>query len=278
VTTVSVAAAIREGRLEGRLWLYSTYACNLACTYCLTESAPGVPRRALGADRMVDLAHQAAGLGFTELGVTGGEPFLDPSLPQVLARLGEVLPTLVLTNATLFTPGRVAALRPLADLPVKVQVSLDSSFPDRNDHARGPGNFRKVVDAIPRLVALGIGVRVATTLDGEDDPDDQARLCELHRSLGVGDEDHVVRPVVARGRAGARGRGIRAGTSELPPELTVTIDGAFWSPFGPTVTDGVLATDLLVTRTIDPLCIPAEALVRLIEARPAGSDARTGIR
>jgi MoaA/NifB/PqqE/SkfB family radical SAM enzyme len=274
----AVADAVADGRLPGRVWLYSTYSCNLACTYCLTESAPGVPRRALSGERMVGLTHEAAALGFTEMGVTGGEPFLSPELPTVLARMAEVLPTVVLTNGTLFTDARLATLRPLAGLPLRLQLSLDSAEPDRNDEARGPDNFRKVVEAVPRLVDAGLRVRVATTVEDGGDPDDMARLCELHRSLGVPDEDHVVRPVVRRGRARANGQGIVAGTPELPPELTVTADGAFWSPFGPTVTGGVLDTDLLVTRTTDPLSVPAEALLRLVEARPPGADARTGIR
>jgi len=68
------------------------------------------------------------------------------------------------------------------------------------------------------------------------------------------------------------------GSADLPAELTVSADGAFWSPFGPTVTGGVLDTDLLLTRTTDPLRIPAEALLRLVDARPDGADARTGIQ
>jgi hypothetical protein len=60
--------------------------------------------------------------------------------------------------------------------------------------------------------------------------------------------------------------------------LTITADGAFWSPFGPTVRDGRLDIDLLVTRTTDPLSIPASALARLVEDRPPGDDARLGIR
>ena len=272
-----VSAAIAEGVLPGRIWLYSTYSCNLACTYCLTESAPGVPRRALAGDRMVDVGRQAAGLGFTEVGVTGGEPFLSPDLPSVLSSLATVLPTVVLTNGTLFNATRLASLRPLAGLPLRVQVSLDSAEPERNDGARGPHNFRKVVDAIPRLVELGLRVRVATTVD-DPDPAAMERLCRLHRSLGVADEDHVVRPVVRRGRARVRGEGRDVGAGDLPPELTITADGAFWSPFGPTITGGVLDTDLLVTRTTDPLDVPAGALLRLIRARPPGADARNGIR
>lgn len=274
----AIAGAVAEGRLPGRVWFYSTYACNLACTYCLTESAPGVPRRALAGGQMVELAGQAADLGFTELGVTGGEPFLSPTLPSVLASMAEILPTVVLTNGTLFNESRLVALAPLAGLAVRIQVSLDSHEPTPNDAARGPGNFAAVVEAIPRLIAAGVSVRVATTIDGTPDPQAMALLCELHRSLGVADEDHVVRPVVRRGRAGVRGVGVAVGPTDLPAELTVSADGAFWSPFGPTVTGGVLDTDLLLTRTTDPLRIPAEVLLRLVEARPPGADARTGIR
>ena len=272
------ATAIEEGRLPGRIWFYSTYACNLACTYCLTESAPGVRRRTLDGATIVELTRQAAALGFTEVGITGGEPFLSPDLPAVLADVASMLSTVVLSNGTLFNDVRLAALRPLADLPVRIQISLDSDQPDVNDAARGPGNFARVVDAIPRLLDAGIGVRLATTVGGSADPDAMARLCELHRTLGVGDEDHVVRPIVRRGRAGVRGDGIEVTAADLPAELTITADGAFWSPFGPSVTGGVLDTDLLVTRTTNPLRIPAEALLRLVEGRPPGEDARTGIR
>jgi hypothetical protein len=72
--------------------------------------------------------------------------------------------------------------------------------------------------------------------------------------------------------------GVVAGIDDLPPELTITADGAFWSPFGPTVRDGRLDTDLLLTRTTDPLRTPTEVLRRLIAGRPPGDDTRLGIR
>ena len=40
-------------------------------------------------------------------------------------------------------------------------------------------------------------------------------------------------------------------------ETTVTADGAFWSPFAPTVVDDRVDTDLLISRTVDPLRVPA---------------------
>ena len=156
-------------------------------------------------------------------------------------------------SSTARSTGPAGRPAPTGRPPRPIQVSLDSDRPDVNDAARGPDNFDKVVEAIPRLVDMGLRVRVATTLEGPADPDASARQCELHRSLGVADEDHVVRPVVRRGRARVRGAGVDVESADLPAELTITADGAFWSPFGPTVAGGVLDTDLLVTRTTDPL-------------------------
>jgi MoaA/NifB/PqqE/SkfB family radical SAM enzyme len=273
----AVAQAVAEGVLPGRVWLYSNYHCNLACSYCLTESAPKVSRRELSPDHMVEIALQARALGFTALGITGGEPFLLPHMPETIARVASLLPVVVLTNGTVFNRARLERMRPLADLPVWIQISLDSADPVVNDSMRGPENWSRVIDAIPALTRSGIRVRIATTVEEISD-DDLARLCSLHRELGVADEDHVVRPIIRRGRAVDHHLGILAEARDLPPELTITADGAFWSPFGPTVHGGKLDTDLLVSRVTVPLARPASALLRLVAGRPRGSDAQLHIR
>jgi MoaA/NifB/PqqE/SkfB family radical SAM enzyme len=274
----AVAAAIQEGTLPGRLWLYANYHCNLTCAYCLTESGPKVARRELGRERALALAEEAAELGFTALGLTGGEPFLLPYLPELLAELASILPIVCLSNGTIFTRDRLERLRPLAELPAAIQISLDRPEPNDNDLMRGPENFRKVVDAIPKLVALGVRVRIATTVASISDSD-RARLCDLHRRLGVADADHVIRPIIHRGRAVDNRLGISVTPADLPAELTIAADGAFWSPFGPTVHGGQLDTDLLVTRTTTPLRVPAAALLRLLlRGRPQGADTQLNIR
>jgi len=275
----TVAEAIAAGELPGRVWMYANYNCNLACSYCLTESAPGVPKRALPADDMLRIATEAAALGYTNVGVTGGEPFLLGHLPTTLASIADVLPTFVLTNGTLFNDTRLAKLDVLAGKDIAFQISLDSPDPDVNDEMRGPDNFAKVVDAIPRLIERGIRVRIATTGEpGRLSADDHARLCELHRSLGVPDEDHIVRPIVRRGRALDFDMGTTFLPEEIPAELCISADGAFWSPFGPTVWNGRVDTDLLVSRQTNPLSVPANLLLRAVGGRPHGDDVVIGIR
>lgn len=277
--SVAIAEAVASGVLPGRVWFYSNYHCNLACSYCLTESAPDAARRELAPERIVDLARQAAALGFTEFGVTGGEPFLLPEMAAMLAELAALRPTVVLSNGTVFGPARLERLRPLAGLPVTVQISLDAPTAQLNDELRGPDNFARVVEAIPKLLEIGLRVRVATTVEPDRlDEAQHAELCALHRSLGVSDDDHLVRPIIRRGRADASGMGVRFAHHQIPAELTISADGAFWSPFGPTVRDGQVETDLLITRTIDPLERPATALAGLVGALPEGNDANIGIR
>ena len=273
----AIAEAIADGTIGGRLWVYSNYHCNLTCSYCLTESAPRVARRQLPVERIPEIAEEGRRTGFEALGVTGGEPFLVAGLAAALAGATAELPTLVLSNGTLFTSSLLAQLEPLAGLRFAVQVSLDSADADLNDAFRGPRNFARVVESIRRLRAIGVGVRVATTTAGLE-TEALARLCDLHRSLGVPDEDHVVRPIVRRGRAVEGQMGVEAGQAELPAELTITVDGAFWSPFGPTVHGGRLDTDLLITRTTRPLSLPATAMLRIAGSAPKPAPDRLKVR
>jgi MoaA/NifB/PqqE/SkfB family radical SAM enzyme len=276
-TAETLGAAIQAGLVSDRLWLYSNYHCNLHCVYCLTESSPRADRRLLAPGELIAAADEAVVLGYRALGVTGGEPFLVPGMPDLLAALAARLPTLVLTNATLFTRRLLDRLQRLADLPVTVQISLDSAEPQVNDEMRGPKNFAKVLEAIPRLIDMGIPVRIATTGD-HNTVEEMERLCALHRSLGVDDDDHVVRPIVRRGRAVDGRLGVVADARDLFPELTLTADGSFWSPFAPTVHAGRLDTDLLLTRQRRPLDAPTSALLAVANANPAGTDTTLNIR
>jgi MoaA/NifB/PqqE/SkfB family radical SAM enzyme len=269
-----VREAIADGRLGSRMWLYANYHCNLACRYCLTESSPVSERRTLDADLMRALAVEGAAIGFTSLGVTGGEPFLRADLPALLADLSELLPVIALTNGTVFGGDRLERLDPMLGSRITFQISLDSSEPDDNDAFRAPGNFATVVETIPRLLARGHRVRVATTLAEGEHGDGLDRLRALLRELGLAPEDHVVRPTVARGRAVDEGLGEPVTVADLPAEATWTADGLFWSPFAPTVRGGRLQTDLLVSRQILPVAAGLAAFMTLLDGAPAEEVSR----
>jgi MoaA/NifB/PqqE/SkfB family radical SAM enzyme len=271
-------AGVAEGRMGDRLWLYATYHCNLACVYCLTESHPRIPdRRALSRETMTRVAREARELGFGSVGITGGEVFMLPDFAETMIEIAGVLPVVALTNGTLFTDRLLARLEPLADLPAALQISLDSDEPARNDAFRGPENFAKVMSAIPHLLERGIEVRIATTVEYQTESE-LKRVCALHRRLGISDEHHIVRPVVRRGRAAVEEMGKELGPFDVLPELTLTADGAFMHPFAPTVRHGVTDLDLLVSRQIVPLAVPARKLLRIVAEQPLGDDVVRNIR
>jgi MoaA/NifB/PqqE/SkfB family radical SAM enzyme len=221
---------------------------------------------------MIGLAEEARELGFGSLGVTGGELFMLPDAAETLVELGSLLPTVALTNGTLFTDRVLARLEPLADLDVELQISLDSPDPLRNDALRGPENFAKVAEAIPKLVERDIDVRIATTVDDQSE-EELSRLCELHRSWGITDDDHIVRGIVRRGRAELESMGVEPGSMDILPELTITADGAFLHAFAPTVRNGVTDIDLLVSRQVAPLAATVRRFLDVVADQPVGTDA-----
>lgn len=277
-STLEIGDAVADGVIGGRVWMYATYRCNLVCSYCLTESGPSVTARELNPELMLSLGRQAADLGFTALGVTGGEPLMLPWMVDTVRRLSDILPIVLLTNGSYLRGKRLDEITAAFEgRRIHVQVSLDSADASANDANRGDRNYEAVETSVPVLIGRGLKVRLATTSTGLSDAE-LAELVALRRSWGVPDDDHIVRPIVARGRAAAESGAVQAGFSDLPAELCITADGAFWSAFGPTVRNGRLDTDLLLTRTIDPLRVPAEAMLQLATGTPRGSDSTLNIR
>ena len=270
----SVREAMEESRMSKRLWFYSNYHCNLACTYCLTESSPSVPKRVFHPEEMISIAKQASELGFESIGITGGEPFLLPTLVDTLHSILDILPVTLLTNGTLFHEKRIDELRSPAGRNLRMQISLDYATPQENDAMRASGNFEKVIRAIPKLLAIPLHIRVASTID-QHTPQEEEELNQLIQHLGVPKEDHIVRKIIHRGRAQSEGLGIQASIEELMPELTLTVDGAFWSPFAPTYKDGLLQKDLLISNTVQPLSAPLDILLSFIAQIPYQANEHT---
>ena len=272
----SIQQAINDGELNERFWLYTNYHCNLACQYCLTESSPKAPSRLLPRDRAEQIVKEASEMGFREVGITGGEPMLLPWLPEAVTKMSDWLSVLVFSNGTLFTDAKCEQLKPWVGRPIAIQISLDHPTAIRNDAMRGEKNFARVNKAIPKLIDMGLRVRVAST--GTYTEQEENALRQYVQSLGVPEADHVIRPVVERGRAQLESLGQKVTLEQLPLELTISADGAFASPFGPTVIGGQLQTDMLLSRTVLPLEKPVTHLLGITSAMPEGYDAATGIR
>jgi len=189
--------------------------------------------------RLVD---EAVELGFEDFFFTGGEPFLLKEIYKMLEYSSARVKTTVLTNAMLLRGTRLEKLCAITNDNLIIQVSLDGGRPEDHDAYRGPGTWQKTVEGIKLLQEAGFRVRLGTT----ETPVNSAhldKLCEFHRSIGIPDEDHFVRPLAKRGFSR---EGLELGMNNLVPEITVNVDGVFWHPLS-------ADADMLVSNTIFPL-------------------------
>jgi TusA-related sulfurtransferase len=208
-----------------RIWVYTNFDCNLACTYCCAESSPRAAARQFPADLARAAFTEFVDQGGREVLFTGGEPFMHPGLGELLAA-AEGLDRTILTNAMLLGRGRRRETLDELDRGVLLQVSLDSATPELHDRQRGAGSWAKALDGIGLARSLGFRVRVAATLYDED-PVGVAALHERLDAEGIDRADRLIRPVAAEGYAGT---GIHVSLDTLEPEPTLTVDGAWWHP------------------------------------------------
>ncbi|MEX0644912.1 MAG: radical SAM protein [Parvularculaceae bacterium] len=163
----SPRAVVRFKRLE-TLWLNTGTLCNIECANCYIDSSPTN-------DQLVYLTvrdarpflAEAAGLGAEEIGLTGGEPFMNPEiidLAEECLRAGFTV--LILTNAMrpMMRPRLqrgLAELRSIYSDRIALRVSLDHYEERLHDEERGSGGFIETLMGLAWLVREGFNVSVA---------------------------------------------------------------------------------------------------------------------
>jgi MoaA/NifB/PqqE/SkfB family radical SAM enzyme len=187
--------------------------CNLACTHCLVSSSPtNRTHEMMTASEVAAHLDEAAGLGVKEYYFTGGEPFLNPEMEEILARTLRIGPATVLTNGLLLDRGRCGRLARLADAAfysLDLRVSLDGLDAASNDAIRGTGTFRRALNGVSNLLRNGINpVLTVTEVCSEVATDEgKRRLYELLAGLGATKPRLKVLPVFHIGAEAERGGG-----------------------------------------------------------------------
>ncbi len=175
------------------LWFNTGTLCNIACTDCYIESSPRNDRLIYLAradfDRLLDEAaahHPELG----EIGFTGGEPFLNPDTPgMIAAALERGYRALVLTNAMRPLQRHGAFLCALAaahGARLAIRVSLDHYTEAGHERLRGAGSFAPTLTGLGMLAGSGAALSIAARFPaGEDESAWRAGFAKLFAERGL---------------------------------------------------------------------------------------------
>jgi uncharacterized Fe-S cluster-containing radical SAM superfamily protein len=171
------------------LWINTGSLCNITCRNCYIESSPENDRlvyisRAEVAAYLDEVAR--GGWPVREIGFTGGEPFMNPDIIEMLGdALARGFSVLVLTNAMqpMLRPRireGLIALRAAHGARLVIRVSLDHYSRALHEEERGPGTFDKTVEGIDWLAREGFTLALAgRTCWGESEEDERAGYAAL---------------------------------------------------------------------------------------------------
>lgn len=175
------------------LWFNTGTLCNLACLSCYIESSPRN-------DALVylSLAEVSAyldeiallGLPTREIGLTGGEPFMNPDIIDILGLcLSRGFETLVLTNAMRPMRRHEAALLDLKaryGSQLTLRVSLDHYTRAVHEAERGANSWDKALAGLQWLARNGFRIAIAGRhLAHESDAQARAGFGALFEHLGL---------------------------------------------------------------------------------------------
>lgn len=159
------------------LWFCTGTLCNLTCEHCYIESSPSNDRLVYLSLEEVDSyldEIDALALGTREIGLTGGEPFMNPAIIAILRSvLSRGFEALVLTNAMTPMMQRAAPLEALNrefGERLTLRVSVDHYTPELHEQERGRRSWQPMLDGLRWLSDNDFNVHVAgRTLWGEEE-------------------------------------------------------------------------------------------------------------
>lgn len=161
---------------------FVTHKCNLTCPFCLSSSGAPMPNE-LEAEELRPIFENFKNAGMTNIGISGGEPFLvfDRTLTAVKIFTEFGIKVRVFTNGTLTTDERVQLL---LDAGLEAfHVSIDG-MEIGHDKVRGEGTWKLAIETIKTMKRLGAKVRTVTLLR-KDTYDEAVEIVNLMESIGV---------------------------------------------------------------------------------------------
>ena len=221
-TSEAKAVGVRDGapivhlRSLDTLWFQvGGTLCNLTCSHCFISCSPtNHTHELMTLEQIRPYLAEAVELGVKEFYFTGGEPFINKEMEEIIRETLRVGPVTVLTNGLLLDPARckrLAAQAADSDYSFDVRVSLDGFSAEANDAIRGEGTFDRILAGIRNAAAAGINPVLTVTEVHEANGTDDGRRRFLRLLAGIG-IDHPRLKILPVFKLGAEAE--RAGTYE----------------------------------------------------------------
>ncbi len=183
IRSVHIGDAHLWKKLDRAPWSFDleiTARCNLDCRHCQINrpaSDPVARASEMSADRILDIARQAADLGAVGCLITGGEPLLRPDFEDIylaLKRLGLLVS--VFTNATLIEDGHVRLFHryPPRVLEITVYGVTRETY---ESVTRRPGSFDQFQRGLDRLRNVPVRLKGMALRSNLHEQDAIARFC-----------------------------------------------------------------------------------------------------
>ena len=171
------------------LWFNTGTLCNIECQRCYIESSPSNDALVyLTLAEVKDFLDQIRDRGWpvTEIGFTGGEPFMNPDMCD-MARISleRGFDVLILTNAMRPMMRKrvradLLALKETFGDKLTLRISVDHFEPVKHDEERGKGTYEVTLEGMRWLRDNGFRMAVAgRTLWGDTDAESRAGYAAL---------------------------------------------------------------------------------------------------
>ena len=168
LTASGKARAFIAAKQLKTLWFNTGTLCNLTCKNCYIESSPTNDRLSyLSFDEYLSFIDEAKEQNFnlTEIGFTGGEPFLNKDFPRMLNHAAQQnVDVLVLTNAMKPMLNKKSELLNIPKERLTFRVSIDHVDPKKHEAIRGQNSYEPMIEGLEWLRDNHFKMSLATRL------------------------------------------------------------------------------------------------------------------
>jgi len=160
-----------------------TYACNLACTHCLSSSGRRDPKE-LTTPEALGLIDEIAAMQIFYINIGGGEPMIRSDFFQIIEHaVDRDVGVKFSTNGTRIDP--VAARRLAAMDYLDIQISIDGADAATSDKIRGLGTYDQARRAMDNLKDANFGQFKISVVMTRDSVEQLDAFEELARGYGA---------------------------------------------------------------------------------------------